>query len=239
MAPIGADKNFVLFRRVDIDTFEFPNNRTQVRRFGSMRLFGLMAVAGILLFSLWRANIFQKWAGGATGAGTTATTFYLGDGGTIMDKTQAGGATWLLVSQPTADGRLCYQLADDKARIILSCVGAGIAPMKPGGAEVAQVLIPPLATKEAMPPVIMGATATSVARVELSINDTKQSITPVAWPELGRNGFVVPIDPALAKAFLTGTFIVAAYDANNSCVGALKTIPTDEMVLKATKDCPK
>ena len=229
----------MLFRRVDIDTFEFPQGNTRVRRFSSIRLFGLIAVAGILLFSLWRSNIFQKWAGGITGSKTTSTTFYLGDGGTIMDKTQAAGATWFLVAQPTTDGRQCLQLADSGAHVILSCVGAGLEPVKTSGDAVAQVLIPPLSTKQSMPPVIMGSTDPSVARVELRINEVKQSITPVAWPELGRNGFVVPIDPTLAQALLSGTFVAVAYDASNKCVGALKTIPTGEMVLKSTKDCPK
>ena len=229
----------MLPRRVTVDNVdEILSSGTRVRRFRGMRLVGLLFIGGLLAFGLWKTDLFGAWAErGGMNSGPT-TTFYLGEGATIMDRTQAVGATWYLIVQPTTDNRLCYQIGDQSAKVVFSCTGAGLPPMAKDAKEAASVVIPPLAAGENAPPVIMGAVASDVARIELRANDVVQKIAPVDWPEIGRSGFIAPIDPNLARQ-LPAPFTVLAFNADGACVGAFQQIPSGTMVLADTKACPK
>jgi hypothetical protein len=228
----------VIPRRVTVDNVDdVLDTRGRGPRARNVRFIGLLFIGGLLAFGLWKTDLFGKWGDrGRADAGPT-TTVVLGEGATIVDRTEAVGATWYLVVQPTTDGRLCYQIADSGVRVVFSCTGVGMAPMAPTANEVASVIIPPLAAAQNAPPVVMGSVAPGVIRIELRVSDVVQRIVPVDWPELGRNGFIAPIDPNLARA-LPAKFTAVAYDANGDCVGAYAGMPLGEMRLTDTKACP-
>lgn len=209
----------------------------RIRRFKSVRMLALVIVAGMLAFGLWRSGLFEKWGARGEQKAAQPTVTLVGQA-TVVDTTLVDGARWMLLAQPTTDGTLCYQLADTNGNVGFPCT-AGITPMKLDSKDAASVIFPALSTEATMPPVVMGAVANNVSRLELTAGSAVQRIVPVPAPEVGRSGFIAPIQTDLVEHFLDGALLVVARDANGRCMAALRAIPSGEMVLSSTRDCPK